>query len=233
MTSSPQHPVEDPSSATPRPPVEIRHDLRPGDLGAVVHLHGTLYASEYGFDPTFEAYVAGPMAEFVRQGGSRDRLWIAERGTDIVGCIAIVSAGSEGVRDHMGLGHSTKSSRDHADLCARTCDEAGAGIRDEISARSAPISDGSAPRADVAQLRWFLVHPSARGAGLGRRLLGEAVQFARESGYASIQLWTVSALTTAARLYRAFGFVKVEDKPGRMWGVDVMEERYVLELRAS
>jgi GNAT superfamily N-acetyltransferase len=36
--------------------------------------------------------------------------------------------------------------------------------------------------ARVAQLRWFLVEPAARGMGLGRRLLDDAVSFARSSG---------------------------------------------------
>jgi len=44
-------------------------------------------------------------------------------------------------------------------------------------------------------------------------------------------LWTVSSLTAAAHLYRSAGFQKVEEKPGRLWGVDVIEERYELHLR--
>jgi ribosomal protein S18 acetylase RimI-like enzyme len=169
--TSPDLPLE-PSSA-----FTVRHDLRPGDLGAIVHLHGTLYAREYGFDPTFEAYVAGPLAEFVRSRTDRDRLWIAERGGRIIGCIATVAAGEEG-----------------------------------------------------AQLRWFLVDPSARGLGLGKRLLHEAVAFSRQCGYPSIFLWTVGALTAAARLYQAAGFVKVEERPRRLWGVAVVEQKYVLTL---
>lgn len=84
----------------------------------------------------------------------------------------------------------------------------------------------------TAQLRWFLVDPSARGAGLGTRLLRDAVTFARENAYDSIILWTVSALTAAAHLYRAVGFRKVKEKPGRNWGVHVVEEKYELPLRS-
>ncbi|HWG47379.1 MAG TPA: GNAT family N-acetyltransferase [Gemmataceae bacterium] len=153
----------------------LRHDLKPGDLGSIIHLHGTIYAREYGFDPTFEAYVAGPLAQFVLARTDRDRLWIAERGECIAGCIAIV-------------GISQKE----------------------------------------AQLRWFLVDPSARGSGLGKRLLSEALAFCWERGYESIFLWTVSALTTAARLYQAAGFRKIEEKPGKHWGVEGVEEKYML-----
>lgn len=80
-----------------------------------------------------------------------------------------------------------------------------------------------------AQLRWFLVHPSARGTGLGRRLLMEAIAFAREQGYRGMELWTVSALEAAARLYRSSGFRLAESVPGRRWGVPVTEERYELD----
>jgi ribosomal protein S18 acetylase RimI-like enzyme len=83
----------------------------------------------------------------------------------------------------------------------------------------------------TAQLRWFLVDPAVRGAGLGKKLLGEAVGFCAECDYDSVILWTVSALTAAAHLYRSAGFTKVEEKPGTCWGVDVVEEKYELVLR--
>ena len=41
--------------------VTLRTDLRPGHIGSVVRLLGVVYARECGFDPTFEAYVAGPL----------------------------------------------------------------------------------------------------------------------------------------------------------------------------
>jgi N-acetylglutamate synthase-like GNAT family acetyltransferase len=72
--------------------VEIRHDLRPGDLGRLVSLHGVLYAREYGYDHTFEAYVAAGTAEFALAFHPRkDRLWMAEVDRQVVGSIAIVS----------------------------------------------------------------------------------------------------------------------------------------------
>jgi GNAT superfamily N-acetyltransferase len=69
----------------------IRCHLKPGDIGRLIYLHGTFYAQEYGYDQTFEAYVADGLAEFVEafDPGS-DRLWLAERDGQIVGSIAIV-----------------------------------------------------------------------------------------------------------------------------------------------
>lgn len=68
----------------------LRHDLRPGDLGALVGLHGTVFAQECGFDPTFEAHVAHLLGEVVQARTDRDRLWISEREGHLVGSIAII-----------------------------------------------------------------------------------------------------------------------------------------------
>jgi N-acetylglutamate synthase-like GNAT family acetyltransferase len=158
--------------------IDIRTDLKPGDMGAVVRLHGVVYGREYGFDSTFEAYVARPLAAFVQSATPRERIWIAERGDALVGCVAIVT---------------------HTDA--------------------------------VAQLRWFLVDPDCRGAGLGKRLLADAIDFSRRSGYRSVILWTIAGLPAAAHLYRAAGFIKVEEKsPSALWGVRVVEERHELRL---
>jgi len=72
------------------PAIEVRHTLAPGDLGMVIYLHGVLYAREYGLDTSFEAYVAKPLADFAN--GGRGRLWIAARGAEVVGSIAIVDS---------------------------------------------------------------------------------------------------------------------------------------------
>ena len=155
----------------------MRSVLQPGDVGAIVAMHGILYAREHGFDATFEAYVAEPLSAFVLRASPRERIWVEERNGRLAGCVAIVSAAE-----------------------------------------------------DVAQLRWFLVDPSARGTGLGRRLLADAIAFSRESGYRRIVLWTVAGLAAAQHLYRQAGFTPVEAAPARRWGVDVVEEKHQLDL---
>src|SRR5262245_60150232 len=70
----------------------LRTTLRPGDVGSVIHLHGVIHGVECGCDPTFEAYVAEPLARFVKAKAPRERLWLADRDGHVVGCIAIVAA---------------------------------------------------------------------------------------------------------------------------------------------
>ncbi|MFW9828019.1 MAG: GNAT family N-acetyltransferase, partial [Candidatus Thorarchaeota archaeon] len=64
---------------------------KPGDIGYITYRHGVVYANEYQLDESFEAYVAKYMAKFIKNyDPSKDKLWIVEKGTDIVGSIAIV-----------------------------------------------------------------------------------------------------------------------------------------------
>ena len=70
--------------------ISIRNNLQPGDVGYITYLHGILYAPEQGWDHTFDAYVAIPLAEFAKSQSSRERIWIAEREGRIVGSVAIV-----------------------------------------------------------------------------------------------------------------------------------------------
>jgi N-acetylglutamate synthase-like GNAT family acetyltransferase len=159
------------------PNIKVRQDLKPGDIGYLTYLHGSLYAQEYGWDYTFEAYVAGPLAEFAKSHNDRERIWIIEKDGKVAGSIAIVEASKA-----------------------------------------------------EAQLRWLLLHTDLRGYGIGKMLLEEAIGFCRDRGYRSVFLWTVSRLTSAAKLYGSSGFELTEENTHELWGAMLTEQRYDLIL---
>ncbi len=73
------------------PPAAILRGPRPGDMGWVVQSHGALYASEYGFDSSFEGLVAEITAKFLASfDASRERCWIADIDGAQVGSIFLV-----------------------------------------------------------------------------------------------------------------------------------------------
>jgi DNA-binding MarR family transcriptional regulator/GNAT superfamily N-acetyltransferase len=75
--------------ASPRP--TILREPRPGDMGWVVQSHGALYASEYGFDASFEGLVAEITAKFLSSfDASRERCWIADIDGSPVGSTFLV-----------------------------------------------------------------------------------------------------------------------------------------------
>jgi GNAT superfamily N-acetyltransferase len=159
-------------------PAAILREPRPGDMGWVVQSHGSLYASEYGFDSSFEGLVAEIAAKFLASfDASRERCWIADIDGAQVGSVFLVRDSDDG-----------------------------------------------------AKLRLLLVDPAGRGQGLGRRLVGECIAFARGCGYRKITLWTQSILLAARKIYQDAGFVLVTSEPHRSFGQSLIGETWELKL---
>ena len=70
---------------------------------------------------------------------------------------------------------------------------------------------------NIAKLRLLLVEPSARGLGIGKRLVEECVDFAREAGYKKILLWTQSELAAARGIYKSAGFERIGEEQHDSW----------------
>lgn len=71
-----------------------------------------------------------------------------------------------------------------------------------IAGSAAVVRDGP----ETARLRIVYVEPEARGLGLGHKLVGACIDFARRQGYREMVLSTYSVLAAARRVYQSAGF---------------------------
>ena len=85
----------------------------------------------------------------------------------------------------------------------------------------------------TARLRLLLVDPSARGLGLGAALVGQCLQFARETGYADITLWTYDRLAAARTVYQAAGFTLTSEHPDDAFGDHMMSQTWSRPLASD
>jgi GNAT superfamily N-acetyltransferase len=83
-------------SKIPLDKISIRCELRPGDIGYVTYLHGSVYHKEYGYGLPFENYVAKGMSEFYEKyNPGRSRVWACEHRRRIIGFLLLMDRGDE------------------------------------------------------------------------------------------------------------------------------------------
>jgi DNA-binding MarR family transcriptional regulator/GNAT superfamily N-acetyltransferase len=82
----------------------------------------------------------------------------------------------------------------------------------------------------TAKLRMLFVDASARGLGIGNRLVEECLRFARDVGYKKMILWTTSNLVDARKLYQRAGFELVEEEPIFSFGKELVSQTWAIEL---
>jgi GNAT superfamily N-acetyltransferase len=78
----------------------------------------------------------------------------------------------------------------------------------------------------LAHLRWFITADAARGTGLGRRLLAEALVHADGQRFPATYLTTFAGLAPARHLYEACGFSLVSEADIDQWSGGVREQRF-------
>lgn len=83
---------------------------------------------------------------------------------------------------------------------------------------------------NVAQLRYFIIHPEYRGIGLGQKLMDQFVEVLRKGDYESSFLLTASELTAARHLYQKYGFVLVEELEAEKFEKPRLLQKYELKL---
>ncbi len=82
----------------------------------------------------------------------------------------------------------------------------------------------------TAKLRTLLVEPSARGLGLGTRLVTEVITHAAQRGYTTLTLWTNDVLHSARHIYERLGFQLQSESPHHAFGHDLTEQTWSLTL---
>lgn len=87
--------------------------------------------------------------------------------------------------------------------------------------------DGQAAGENTGCLKWFVVEPEVQSEGLGGELMQLAMDFCEEQKFSEVHLDTFEGLDAARRLYERHGFKLTEERLGRNYGQEVMQQKFV------
>jgi len=74
--------------------ISIRTELKPGDIGYIIYMHGELYKREYDYGIQFETYVAKGLCEFYEKyNPERNRVWVCEHNSTMIGFLLLMDRG--------------------------------------------------------------------------------------------------------------------------------------------
>ena len=91
--------------------------------------------------------------------------------------------------------------------------------------------DGQKAHTDGARLRWFIVAPEFQNAGIGKKLISQAIEFCRLKKYPKVFLWTFEGLDAARRLYEQEKFRLSDVHDVNQWGQHIKEQKFELVLQ--
>ena len=108
--------------------IQLRSELRPGDAGKLIALHGWVYAQECSYNYEFEGYVCKTFYDFFKSfRPEKDRFWFAQSGEELIGAIAIVGQAQETAQlrwfilhpEYRGLGLGKRLLTEAMDYCKK------------------------------------------------------------------------------------------------------------------
>jgi len=86
---------------------------------------------------------------------------------------------------------------------------------------------------ESAELLLLHVESQARGIGIGRRLISEAIAFATRAGYSTLQLEMLDVMKTARLLFHAAGFRHVSEAADGRFGRGLQRQVWRVALRGE